>query len=54
MRPAIRFATTAVHALRRVLPSEAGLAAGATSAGDPAPLLEHDAVHPATPTSSSG
>jgi hypothetical protein len=45
MRPAIRFATGAVHVLRRVVPSEAGLAAGATTAGDPGPLLEHDATH---------
>jgi hypothetical protein len=50
MRHAIVFATTAVHALRHVLPSEAGLAAGAATAGDPAPLLEHDALGPAKPT----
>lgn len=42
MRPAIRFATTAAHALRHVLPSDAALAAGAAGAGDPGPLLEHD------------
>ena len=44
MRPAIRYATIAVHALRHVLPSDAGLAAGAASVGDPGPLLEHDAL----------
>lgn len=41
MRPAIRYATIAAHALRHVLPNDAGLAAGAVSAGDPGPLLEH-------------
>jgi hypothetical protein len=50
MRHAIVFATTAFHALRQVLPSEAALAAGATSAGDPGPLLEHDSIGRATPT----
>jgi hypothetical protein len=48
MRPAIRFATHALDALRHVLPSDASLAAGAATAGDPGPLLEHDAEHRAT------
>jgi hypothetical protein len=48
MRPAIRFATTAAHVLRQVLPNDAGLAAGAASAGDPGPLLERRAHRPPT------
>ena len=50
MRAARRFATTAVHALRHALPSESGLAAGAGGAGNPRPLLEHDALRRAKPT----
>jgi hypothetical protein len=40
MRATLSLATTAAHALRRVLANNAGLAAGAASAGDPGPLLE--------------
>jgi hypothetical protein len=43
MRATIRVTTAAVHAVRRVLPSGAGLAAGAATAGDPGPLLERNA-----------